>query len=108
MMSKQYKPLFGDPSWFKLSRGRIQPVTTRGWMLLVGWTLGLLAPTAGFLLVSKHIEAVIWFAFAGLLFLREKRGLSEEKRRENVFLIDEDTDVTTASTSNYDLELRRN
>ena len=102
-------PLFGNPEWFKTTHGGlgIAPVSARGWLFFALWAAAILLPTAGFVLATKYVESSLWILFAMFLLVRESRSIVHHKRRENLFVIDEDTDVTKVTTENYDLELRQ-
>ncbi|MCA9173923.1 MAG: hypothetical protein KDB14_05490 [Planctomycetales bacterium] len=107
-MSATGKPLFGNPTWFKLVQGGlgIIPATRPGWIFAAGWLAAILVPAALLSVCGKGLEGLLWVAFSLLLLVRETRQIVHSKRREEVFVIDENTDVTKVTTKNYDLELK--
>jgi len=103
--------MFAKAEWFTKGRriGRVRPSTVRGWMYLIGWTAGLLAPAFILVNIHKGPEALIWLAlatFAWWLDFRPVRSAIWLGRPADLFVIDENTDITQLNTRNYDMSLR--
>src|SRR5262245_11542724 len=103
--------MFAKADWFSKGRrlGRVRPSTWRGWIYMVGWTAALCAPTFLLANVRGLPEAGIWLVLAGLMWwldFRPIRSAIWRGRPADVFVIDEDTDITRLNTRNYDMSLR--
>ena len=100
--------MFGKSPWFKTASGGlgIFPVAWQGWLYFLAWGAALLLPTIALAMYRKPLEAGVWLLVGTLALIRDARQVVHEKRREELFVIDEDTDVTKISTNNFDLELR--
>lgn len=109
MSQRKGQPVFGKTHWFCTTHGGlgIRPISFPGWAFLILWLAAILIPSLLFVWISKSIEALIWASFSSWLLIRESRALVREKRREDVFVIGEENDVTKVATNKYDLELRR-
>lgn len=101
--------MFGKPAWFKSASGGlgVVPAAWQGWLYFLIWGFVLGAPTLALLLTDKPLEGAIWLAVSLGMLIRDTRQVVHEKRREELFVIDEDTDVTKISTDKFDLELRQ-
>jgi hypothetical protein len=100
--------MFGKAEWFQAGNGgRIRPANWRGWLYTLAWAAALLAPSFLFGRLQRWPEAGIWVLVMGLLWWLDVRPIRRAlRKRDEVFIIDEDTDITRLSTRNYDLTLR--
>ena len=103
--------MFGKSEWFTKGRraGRVRPAGPRGWAYLLTWASAIAAPAA--MLMSRHLapEAGIWLAAMGLLWWLDFRSIRAgvwRGRPADLFVIDENTDITQLTTRNYDMSLR--
>jgi hypothetical protein len=103
--------MFAKAEWFTKGRriGRVRPSTWRGRMYLISWTAALLVPAFILFNIKGVPEASIWLAlstFAWWLDFRPVRSAIWLGRPADVFVIDENTDITQLNTRNYDMSLR--
>jgi len=103
--------MFAKAEWFTKGRrvGHVRPNTLLGWTYMVGWTAILIAPTLMLLGFGRLPESLIWFVLASLGWRMDFRSIREtvwRGRPADVFVIDENTDITQLNTQNYDLSLR--
>jgi hypothetical protein len=101
--------MFGKSKWFRLSSFGLglRPATWQGWTYSGLWAAAIVSPAWMLAASGKLLEAAIWAGVLGFVLIRETRQMVHEIRREDLFVIDEDTDVTKIATEKYDLELRR-
>ena len=103
--------MFGKSEWFKKGRrvGRVRPSGLRGWSYLVAWSTAVVAPAALLMNVHKLPEAGIWLGVVAILWwldFRHIRANVWRGRASDLFVIDENTDITQLTTRNYDMSLR--
>jgi hypothetical protein len=100
--------MFGKAEWFQAnSRGRIRPANWRGWLYSLAWGATLIAPSYMFAQLHRWPEAGIWLLTLALLWWLDVRPIRRAlRKRDDVFVIDEDTDITRLSTQHYDMTLR--
>lgn len=101
--------MLGNPRWFKRTSFGVglRPATLQGWLATAGWGAFFALPALALAGRGRGWESLIWLAFSGWMCSREIRGALAEFRREELFVIDEDTDVSKLATRHYDLEVRR-
>ena len=102
--------MFGNAAWFKTKEdGGLAPSTWQGWAYFASWGAAVTLP-AIFLTGAGVVEPLIWAAVSSLAFLwdlrKVRRAVAGEHANENVFVIDENTDVTQFATRNFDMKLR--
>jgi hypothetical protein len=103
--------MFAKAEWFTKGRriGRVRPSTWRGRFYVVAWTAGLIVPALVLVNAHRVPEAGIWLALATVawwLDFRPIRAAIWLGRPADVFVIDENTDITQLNTRNYDMSLR--
>jgi hypothetical protein len=102
--------MFGKAEWFRTSGGflRVRPATWRGWLYSLAWGAALVLPAVMLLDLGRLPETLIWVAALGGLGWLEMRSIRQALKRDSddVFVIDESTDITKLSTENYDMTLR--
>lgn len=91
--------MFAQPDWFGPGRrpGTVRPRSLPGWIHTAAWSGVLAAP--GWLLASggRIPEMFIWLGAMGLAWwhdLRPVRQAQRAARRDDLFVIDEQTDIT--------------
>ena len=104
--------MFGKPEWFreKTVGWGLMPITWQGWAYVGAWIAVLLTPFFIFLLPMGMVpEAIVWLLVAIGALTLDVRAIIRQMRYDaagDVFVIDEDTDVSQLATRNYDMELR--
>ena len=103
--------MFGKPEWFqekKIGVG-LKPVAWQGWMYTVAAALVIGAPFLMLLAGGRGPEAMIWLTAAtGALVwdMRQVIASMHKPQAEEVFVINDETDISSLATRNFDLHLR--
>lgn len=104
--------MFGSHLWFKDSSmpWGISPVSWKGWAYFIGWAGFIVLPFFGLLAIARLPESIIWLVAAMLFWFWDVRqihaAMHPAPEPEDVFVIDEETDVSKLTTRNYDMHLR--
>ncbi len=104
--------MFGNHLWFKDSPmpWGIAPTSWKGWLYFAGWASFILIPFLGLLGIERLPESFIWLASAMLFWFWDVRqvhaAMHPAPEPEDVFVIDEETDVSKLTTRNYEMHLR--
>ncbi|MFT5525373.1 MAG: hypothetical protein ACI9HK_003341 [Pirellulaceae bacterium] len=107
--------MFGKPEWFQAEKAGflLRPVAWQGWTFNGLWAGAIALPFLGLLTLTLVPEALVWLAASTGGYWFDKRQVVTQWKAANpepesdVFVIDEDTDITRAATENYHLNLRR-
>ena len=104
--------MFGKPEWFQArwNGWLLQPVSSLGWRYVFGWGAAVVIPALLLIALSKPWEALVWFLFAGIGWIRDLRNLllalqPPAPPADNVLYIDDEE--SPVETRHFDLQLRR-
>jgi hypothetical protein len=107
--------MFGKPEWFQAEKAGfvLRPVTWQGWTFNGLWTSAVLLPFVGLATATLFPEALVWLAVSIGGYWFDKRQVEKDMKpkspepESDVFVIDEETDISRVATENYQLNLRR-
>jgi hypothetical protein len=104
--------MFGNHTWFRDSRlpWGISPVNWKGTTYLTIWAVFIVLPFLALLGIGRLPESIIWLVSAKLFWFWDVRqihaAMHPAPEPEDVFVIDEQTDVSKLATRNYEMRLR--
>jgi hypothetical protein len=104
--------MFGNHTWFQDSRlpWGISPVNWKGKMYFTLWAAFIVLPFLTLLGVDRLPESIIWLVSSKLFWFWDVRqihsAMHPAPEPDDVFVIDENTDVSKLATRNYDMRLR--
>ena len=104
--------MFGKPQWFReknLGWGLV-PITWQGWVYSTVWGSVIVGPTIALVAANKGaVETLIWVGVSTAALVWDVRKLRQELKgpvESDVLVIDEDTDISSLATRNFDMHLR--
>ncbi len=106
--------MFGKPNWFQVKFGGwgLLPCCWQGWTYTATWLAVVAAPFLLFQILHQAPESYVWLAAAlgGVIWdVRELRRAMAGPATlpKDVFVIDDDTDISQLTTQNFDMNLRK-
>ena len=103
--------MFGKPEWFRVKTvgWGLSPIRWQGWAYTAAWAAVIAIPFLALLTQIRLLESVVWVAFGiGMLVwdVRKIRQSLTPKLKDDVFVIDEDTEPISLNTRRFDMHLR--
>jgi hypothetical protein len=104
--------MFGNHEWFRDSRlpWGIAPLNWKGWVYFGMAACFIMCPSLGLASINRLPESAIWLVSSMLFWFWDVRqihaGMHPAPEPDDVFVIDEETDVSKLTTRNFEMRLR--